>query len=377
MKALDYKLQNYVWGPTGTQSYVGQLAAHAAEIIESTHYAELWVGCHPNGPSSLKCSSKSNLSLEQYLKRPLSFLFKVLHVNSPLSIQIHPCKYLAQQLHSSFPQVYPDSNDKPEMLIALTPFRCMAGFKDVESVQSLIESLPPLTNIFSSHTPLKPSDVTSVFVSLFQLDKTILDQCISSLHSYLDSPKLSPHTRTALELFVSLHRSFPNDPAVLSPFFLQIWDLLPHEALFLPSECIHGYLSGCCIEIMKPSDNVIRAGLTPKKIDAQAMSSVLLTHDVPSPVFYPLPKDSVSVLELLPPTEHRVFKLYLIKLSEGESYQVELEPGVAKILLVLSGSGVVNHDDVMMGNAFVSLESCFDVVGGSAGLELSLVCETV
>jgi len=52
----------------------------------------------------------------------LPYLFKVLSVDTALSIQAHPDKSLAEQLHAERPHVYKDDNHKPEMAVALHDF---------------------------------------------------------------------------------------------------------------------------------------------------------------------------------------------------------------------------------------------------------------
>ena len=57
------------------------------------------------------------------------FLFKVLSIEKALSIQAHPNKTLAEQLHASNPECYPDANHKPEVAIALSDdFEALFGF---------------------------------------------------------------------------------------------------------------------------------------------------------------------------------------------------------------------------------------------------------
>ena len=51
--------------------------------------------------------------------------------------------------------------------------------------------------------------------------------------------------------------------------------LEPGEAMFLGPNLIHAYLSGDCVECMACSDNVVRAGLTPKLIDVPTLCSML------------------------------------------------------------------------------------------------------
>ena len=48
------------------------------------------------------------------------------------------------------------------------------------------------------------------------------------------------------------------------------------EAMFLGPNLPHAYLSGDCIECMACSDNVVRAGLTPKLIDVPTLCEMLI-----------------------------------------------------------------------------------------------------
>ena len=50
----------------------------------------------------------------------LPYLFKVLSVDTALSIQVHPCKSKAVELHRDRPDIYKDDNHKPGM-ITITP----------------------------------------------------------------------------------------------------------------------------------------------------------------------------------------------------------------------------------------------------------------
>jgi mannose-6-phosphate isomerase class I len=59
------------------------------------------------------------------VKDGIPYLFKILSVNTALSIQAHPDKNLAEMLHSEFPHIYKDDNHKPEMAIAVTQFEAL------------------------------------------------------------------------------------------------------------------------------------------------------------------------------------------------------------------------------------------------------------
>ncbi|AQK90123.1 Mannose-6-phosphate isomerase 1 [Zea mays] len=140
---LRCAVQHYEWGQRGAASLVARLADHN-NPDPARPYAELWMGTHPSGPSSLVDDGSL---LRDWLARnhdalgpavaarwggDLPFLFKVLSVAKALSIQAHPDKKLAEVLHALRPSTYKDENHKPEMAIAITEFRALCGFAGIE-----------------------------------------------------------------------------------------------------------------------------------------------------------------------------------------------------------------------------------------------------
>lgn len=81
-------------------------------------------------------------------------------------------------------------------------------------------------------------------------------------------------------LVLSLEKQYPEDVGVLSAFFFNYIKLSPGEALYIGANEPHAYLSGECIECMATSDNVVRAGLTPKYRDVQTLCSMLTYKQV-------------------------------------------------------------------------------------------------
>ena len=82
------------------------------------------------------------------------------------------------------------------------------------------------------------------------------------------------------QLVLSLEKQYPGDVGVLAAFFLNFVKLNPGEALYVSANEPHAYLSGECIECMATSDNVVRAGLTPKYRDVQTLCSMLTYNQV-------------------------------------------------------------------------------------------------
>ena len=72
---------------------------------------------------------------------------QVLSVAKALSVQAHPDKALAEQLHARNPAAYADDNHKPEMAIALTRFQAMCGFRPVNEILLHVTSVPELRNL--------------------------------------------------------------------------------------------------------------------------------------------------------------------------------------------------------------------------------------
>lgn len=153
---LQCGIQNYDWGKKGADSTVANLVKsrnQEYEIDENKPYAELWMGTHVNAPSVIKNSSETlSAFIEKHpetLGEPvinrfgtdLPFLFKVLSVSNALSIQAHPNKKHAEELHEKFPDIYKDPNHKPEMAIALTPFEALCGFRPIDEIKAFMQGI--------------------------------------------------------------------------------------------------------------------------------------------------------------------------------------------------------------------------------------------
>ena len=60
--------------------------------------------------------------------------------------------------------------------------------------------------------------------------------------------------------------------------------LAPGEAIWMPAGNLHAYLRGAGVEIMAASDNVLRGGLTPKRVDVDELLRVLRFEVLDDPV---------------------------------------------------------------------------------------------
>ncbi|XP_050310645.1 mannose-6-phosphate isomerase [Anthonomus grandis grandis] len=362
---LSCQVQNYDWGKKGSQSIVAQLQKSADpvfQIDEDLPYAELWMGTHVNGTSIVK-KTKEKLSdiikrhpnylgegvLEQF-KQELPFLFKVLSVNKALSIQAHPSKSHAEELHSKFPDIYKDPNHKPEMAIALTRFEALCGFRPLAEIKSFFALVPELSDIVGCEALLEDCTlIKKAFRAVLTCDKGKITNIINNILERFGEHDEFQRDTVYAELVERLHSQFPYDNGVLMVYFLNYMQLMPGDAIFLGANEPHAYLSGDCIECMACSDNVVRAGLTPKFVDVNTLCSMLLYQGSPKEdkLFTPIREDDCTMI-FRPPVPD--FAVILIKVSTSKfTHYTPKERSSASILLFVNGEATYVNGIVVPG----------------------------
>ncbi|KAF0695308.1 Aste57867_13867 [Aphanomyces stellatus] len=366
MHRLECVVQQYAWGKKGTNSVVANLKAASDKTFRVENdqpYAELWMGTHPNGPSSL--ADTSQLLSEWIKENPsalgtsigdIPYLFKVLSVNKALSIQAHPDKDAAKRLHRDFPHIYKDENHKPEMTIAVTRFEALCQFRPMDQIIDSIQHVDELRLLVDPAVAQALVDARDLptlrafFRAMIYCDPEKAKTAINTLRARLESQRES---LTPLEaLVLRLNEQYPSDIGVFCPYILNYVVLEPGDAVFLGANEPHAYLSGECIECMACSDNVVRAGLTPKFIDKATLCE-MLTYNVGSPpVCRGNALDAYLTQYESPVPEFQVQRLGL---PAKTTYNLVAAPGPS-ILLVFGGHGfsVVNgkESDVATGQVF-------------------------
>ncbi|KAK6539794.1 Mannose-6-phosphate isomerase [Orbilia ellipsospora] len=343
---LSCGVNNYDWGKTGSTSCAARYASQGIVIEESKPYAELWMGTHPSLPSKDIESGQSLQDLvSQYecLLGPavvsrfgagkLPFLFKVLSIRKALSIQAHPDKRLAEHLHANDPKNYPDDNHKPEMAIAITQFTGLCGFRPLSEIKAFISTVQPLAELLgasaiasfrsvdsSQDESRQKRELKSLYEKLMTASPAMIDSSAKLLiqaakdesSAFAGGAKL-PDGRSYAELVIELNNQFPSDIGLFSTFFLNFVSLSPGQGMFLQANEPHAYLSGDIIECMASSDNVVRAGFTPKFKDVRTLVAMLTYRSAPvsaqimKPTSYPfkafLPDTTAECLLYDPPIE--------------------------------------------------------------------------
>ncbi|CAF0859481.1 unnamed protein product [Didymodactylos carnosus] len=361
--------QNYLWGMKGSSSLVAQVSeANGSEINPTQTYAEYWMGTHPKGESYL---TDGNTTLRSYIQQQkkyssyengnLPYLFKILSVQTALSIQAHPNKQHARELHEKNPKEYPDDNHKPEMAIALTHFECLCAFRQYKEINYYLKKYeqlrilcdPKVCEQFSNAVQNNSSDknlqkdlLSSLYQNLMKSDKVKLEHCVQAHLNDLKHADSSDECASLSQLFQRLNEQFPNDVGLFSIYFFNYLTLEPGEAIFLPANIPHAYLYGNCVECMACSDNVVRAGFTPKFKDIDTLITMLNYEEyTPEKTKFKAKKINESIREFNPIIIND-FIVQEIRYDgkQDESIHVDGVNGLS-LLIIITGEGHVSANE--------------------------------
>ncbi|PBJ00712.1 Mannose-6-phosphate isomerase [Rhodococcus erythropolis] len=300
MRELEGALRSYAWG---SRTAIAELRGLATP---SNHpEAELWLGAHPGDPARVITESGSESLLEVLHREPerelgrenleafgerLPFLLKLLAAEEPLSLQAHPSAVQAEEgfrrenalgvpMESPI-RNYKDGSHKPELVVALSRFEALAGFREptrtVKLLRALaVDELEPYIGLLEGQPD--SDGLRALFTTWITLPSTVLGTllpavlagCITYVAHH--DAEFVTEIRTALEL----SEAYPGDAGVLAALLLNRVTLEPGQGLFLAAGNLHAYLHGLAVEIMANSDNVLRGGLTPKHVDVPELLRVL------------------------------------------------------------------------------------------------------
>ncbi len=256
MTPLLGAVQHYAWGSDTA------IPAAIGSVPDGRPWAELWWGTHP-GATTLAITDGADgagpVPLTD-IAGPLPFLVKLLAADQPLSLQAHPSTAQAatgfaseERLGvpiSAAERVYRDPSGKPEMLVAVTSFEALCGFRPTEEVALELEEggAATVARHLRAHGPVATA-------GWLLRERPILT--------------------VRHPLFERLSVAYPGDPGVIVALLLRHLRLAPGEAVSVPAGVLHMYLHGVGLEVMGASDNVVRGGLTPKHVDIAELVSIL------------------------------------------------------------------------------------------------------
>ena len=263
-----YKLkcacQNYDWGKYANDSLVATaLRKNGEKVDDKKRYAEYWMGTHPNGPSKIIKNNKEIL-LSDEINGQLSYLFKILSIDKPLSIQLHPDKTFAEILNKKFPKIYKDDNHKPELFIALSDFELLFGFVEINKAVEIIKKYKNCFNLKEGEKLIGNPNIENYKEFIERLIYLEKDDYEKILKLILESDETKGN-----KLIKKLYDNYGLDSGLLISLFMNHLHKKKGESLFIDENSPHSYISGNCLELMSCSDNVIRLGLTPKLVDKE------------------------------------------------------------------------------------------------------------
>jgi mannose-6-phosphate isomerase len=313
MDLLRPEIQPYAWGSrTEIARLQGRPPASGPE-------AELWMGAHPSLPSGLDRDGSPTTLDAVIAKDPdrelgpavarrfggrLPFLLKVLAVDKALSIQVHPSRAQAEAGYGTDPN-YVDNWPKPELPYALTRFEALAGFRDEQDRNAFLDALAiePLKTL----TTLSRKDALAAVLS--DPDPALIAAVAARLAHLTEGP-YTP-AAAALRQVATDH---PGDIGLVAALLLNYRVLEPGQAMFMPAGGLHAYLKGTCVELLANSDNVLRAGLTSKRIDVPELLKIT-DPDAEIPVITGRAIDPHTTTFDVPVPE---FSFYATSLDDGE-----------------------------------------------------------
>ncbi|MFP7324716.1 MULTISPECIES: mannose-6-phosphate isomerase [Serratia] len=326
MQKMTNAVQNYAWG-----SHDALTRLYGIANPDNQPMAELWMGAHPKSPSRVPGADGELRSLRFLIDEDqpkqlgadvasrfgeLPFLFKVLCADQPLSIQVHPSKAAAEigfakENAAGIPlsaaeRNYKDPNHKPELVFALTPFLAMNGFRELADIVSLLQPIAGAHHDIAAF--LQQPDtahLATLFASLLTMSGEQKSLALGVLKAALNNQQGEPWDTVRF-----IAGFYPDDSGLFSPLLLNVVQLAPGEAMFLYAETPHAYLKGVALEVMANSDNVLRAGLTPKFIDVPELLANLQFRPQPASGLRTQPEQRGNELFFPIPVEDFAFSLH-------------------------------------------------------------------
>ncbi|WP_080796211.1 mannose-6-phosphate isomerase, class I [Corynebacterium pacaense] len=297
MELLEGALRAYPWG---SRTMIPEL--RGLHSPSTRPEAEIWFGAHPGAPSTINGIALNRLiadnpgvslgpRVSEEFGGELPFLMKILAADEPLSLQAHPSLEQAREgfarenaagINLQAPnRNYRDANHKPELIVALTDFIAMAGFRPLPRTLEIFDALD-CTALDRYRSMIDVDNESESLRALFTTWITIpvaarhllIRELIAQSRRYVDSGA-DEEIRFILSQIIALDERYPGDAGVLGALLLNFYHLSPGEGIYLDAGQLHAYIHGMGVEIMANSDNVLRGGLTSKYVDVPELVRVL------------------------------------------------------------------------------------------------------
>lgn len=383
---LKGKVLNYAWG-----GY--DLIPHLLGIDNSNRkpFAEYWLGAHPSASSELE-TPQGPVSLHDAIQEhpaellsqvvyerfgELPYLLKLQDVKDILSIQVHPGKEEAaagfeREEAAGIPinapnRNYKDKNHKPEMLVALSEFWLLHGFRSKTEIENVLEENPEFNVLLPYY---KREGLKALYQFVMEMEQPEINALLNNLikreirrKNDGELTKEKPGWWIA-KMFIEKELIGDIDRAVFSIYFFNIVKVNPGEGVFQGAGIPHAYLEGHTIELMANSDNVLRAGLTPKHIDVPELIKHTSFESITPQLIHGEPAKEGEKIYPCPVADFGIAK---IELSGMVAYSGE--SGSLEIMVVTEGGALINNSLVLKRGEAVAI-----FAGASYTIEASGNC---
>lgn len=287
--ALENPIRSYDWGSiTALPELLGVRPTGRPQ-------SELWVGAHPGSPSRVVGGADLDAYLatdprtllgpattERFGAR-LPYLVKILAVERPLSIQVHPTIAQAEAGYAADDSAliplsaphrrYRDRGHKPEMVVAVTPFEALLGFADPAGTAAMLTgfALPGLAPVVEALAAGSLRGAVETILGLPPDDAAALAGQVTRVAA----TAAADTDEGPFDLVAKLAVDYPADRGILLALLMEHVYLEPGDAAFVPAGVPHAYLHGMAVEPQASSDNTLRAGLTAKHVDVDEVAKIL------------------------------------------------------------------------------------------------------
>ena len=387
---LTGQVQHYAWGG---RNYIASLIG--LNSAKDQPCAEWWLGAHPSAPSEIENASNKQ-SLIEFLSQNLTalgqasrqqfgdelpYLLKILDVEKPLSIQLHPTKAQAEKGFEAenakgvsltdSTRTYKDRNHKPEMMIALSDFWLLHGFKIKSQILTTLNVRPSLQPLAEK---LGKQSLAEFYADVMLADQSTLANWLLPIIEVNQQPykngelTLDNPDYWVLYTMEAMAISPEKLDAGLVCFYLfNIVHLKEGEGIFQDAGIPHAYLRGQNVELMACSDNVIRGGLTPKYVDIAELLKIVDCREVTPQIISAAPQNQSEFTYKTPVKD---FALAQIRVEPQQHTELNLQS--AGILLVMQGELKIQEKSTALTlkqgeSAFITADSNVEIMSEKGG----------
>lgn len=361
---LRCECNTYPWGRVGKASMAARLCEKTPgtdfKLDDNTNYAEMWMGTYPDLPSyvlktgeklqDVLDANKDKLIGKTVLDKfgsDLPFLPKILSIQKALPLQIHPDIELSKKLHAKDPENFTDTNHKPEIAVALSFFEAFCGFKPKHHIQQLLQ-IEPLKQFDPDKGQWTNNTLRGVCKTMLEASDSTVAKTMKDLG---DTPKGQLGEQAyILDLIPRLIDQYgaADNGSLVALILMNFLTFQPGEALWIPADGIHAYLSGDIVECMARSNNVLNTGFCPKaernSVDMFVNALTFQQHDAKKPLLDRSQcgrSSTGKTTEFKPPMSE--FNMLVTELKSGETDKIKAVNGPS-VAFMTSGQGKMKAD---------------------------------